>query len=158
MLKNMLIFSKANTKMVKKTQRIEAKNPTFFLAFSLVHWFLPYIEFLKRWKFLLCWRFAIDGAYSYLGRRGDRLRLPDLRHVFFVFCATSHGKNPDASVKADYFQSKYAIQKNITCLSFALRKIQRQIKCFGEYQILLIRQSTYNIVYLFVLYFQTFPL
>ena len=40
----MFIFSKAKTmEMVKKTQSIEANNPTFFLAFSHPDLFLPYI-------------------------------------------------------------------------------------------------------------------
>ena len=32
--------------MVKKTQSIEGKNPTFFLAFTHPDWFLPYIYVL----------------------------------------------------------------------------------------------------------------
>ena len=37
------------------------------------------------------------------GKEGGQTKAPRFATCFFVFCATSHGKNPDASVKADYF-------------------------------------------------------
>ena len=49
--------------MVKKTQSIEGKNSTFFLAFSHPDWFLPYVN-TPVWQYSSYYDYIIKFLYT----------------------------------------------------------------------------------------------